>query len=152
LGYWVDVGIDVLTRRIGVPRQNIALLLALLFLSFSSIQAADVKKPKSSARPAVLSEHDRALHAVERLTFGPRPGDLEKVLSMGLDHWLEQQLNPGQIPDPVLDSRLANYPTLRMSAREAAQNFPSGQMIAEAAQKKRAMPSDPVQFGLWEVL
>jgi len=135
-----------------VPRKNIALLLALFFLSFSSIHAAGAKKSKTPAKSPVLSEHDRALHALERLTFGPRPGDLEKVLSKGLDNWLEQQLNPAQIADPVLDGRLGGYRTLRMSPREAAQAFPNGQMIREAADKKRAMPSDPVQFGLWEVL
>jgi len=135
-----------------VPRKNIALLLALFFLPFCSIHASGAKKSKTSAKPATLSEHDRALHALERLTFGPRPGDIEKVLSTGLDNWLEQQLNPAQIPDPVLEGRLANYRTLRMSARETAQSFPNGQMIREAAEKKRPMPSDPVQFGLWEFL
>jgi uncharacterized protein (DUF1800 family) len=135
-----------------VPRKNIALLLALFFLSFSSIHAEGAKKSKTAAKTPTLSEHDRALHALERLTFGPRPGDIEKVLSTGFDNWLEQQLNPAQIPDPVLEGRLAGYRTLRMSPRETAQNFPTGQMIREAADKKRPMPSDPVQFGLWEFL
>ncbi len=71
---------------------------------------------------------------------------------MGLDTWIEQQLNPGQISDTVLEGRLGGYRSLRMSPRDLAQAFPSGQMIREASDKKRPLPSDPVQFGLWEVL
>src|SRR5258708_15004201 len=106
---------------------------------------------KNSKAPG-LSEHERALHALQRLTFGPRPGDIEAVMAAGVDNWIEQQLNPSQIPNSGLDGRLAPYRTLHMTPRDAAQNFPSGQMIREAAEGKRAMPSDPVQFGLWEIL
>src|SRR5258708_669287 len=108
--------------------------------------------PNKSAKNAGLSEHERALHALQRLTFGPRPGDIEAVRAAGVDNWIEQQLNPSQIPNAGLDGRLAPYRTLHMTPRDAAQNFPSGQMIREAAEGKRAMPSDPVQFGLWEIL
>src|SRR5205807_4765324 len=96
-----------------------------------------------NSKTSGLSEHERALHALQRLTFGPRPGDIEAVMATGLDNWFEQQLNPSQIPNPVLDSRLAPFRTLRMTPREAAQNFPGGQLIREAAEGKRAMPSDP---------
>jgi uncharacterized protein (DUF1800 family) len=109
------------------------------------------KEPKTT-KAAALSDHDRALHALSRLTFGPRPGDIEKVIAMGVDNWLEQQLNPAQIPNGALDGRLGGYRTLRMPPRDLAQAFPTGQMIREAAEKKRPMPSDPIQFGLWEVL
>src|SRR5437764_11444410 len=99
--------------------------------------AADGKKPKPSAKPQVLSDHDRALHALERLTFGPRPGDIESVLSMGVDKWIEQQLNPGQIPYANLDNKLAAYRTLRLSPRDLVFAFPNGQLVREAAEKKR---------------
>jgi uncharacterized protein (DUF1800 family) len=134
-----------------VSRQAIALLGPLFLLASLAGGEAPGKKTKS-VPPAVLSEHDRALHALGRLTFGPRPGDLEKVMATGVDNWIEQQLNPAAIPNPVLDARLAGYRTLRLAPRETAQTFPNGQMIREAAEKKRPLPSDPVQFGLWEVL
>jgi uncharacterized protein (DUF1800 family) len=134
-----------------VSRQSITLILLFLF-SFPAASAAEGKNPKTPAKPQVLSDHDRALHALERLTFGPRPGDIEKVLSLGADNWIEQQLNPGQLPNANLDSRLAPYRTLRMQPRELVLAFPNGQLIREAADKKRPLPSDPVQYGLWEVL
>ncbi|HXB22105.1 MAG TPA: DUF1800 domain-containing protein [Candidatus Solibacter sp.] len=132
-------------------RQLSALILLFLF-SFPAAFASDGKKPKNPAKPQVLTEHDRALHALERLTFGPRPGDIEKVLSLGVDNWVEQQLNPVQLPNTNLDARLAPYRTLRMQPKELVQTFPNGQLIREAADKKRTLPSDPVQYGLWEVL
>src|SRR5262249_61472570 len=76
----------------------------------------------------------------------------EKVLAMGVDQWIEQQLNPAKIPNPVLDGKLGQYRTLRMQPRELAQAFPTGQMVREAAEGKRPLPSDAVQYGLWEVL
>ncbi len=124
----------------------------LLFVLVAPAVFAADKKPKPAAKPQVLSEHDRALHALERLTFGPRPGDIENVLSMGVDKWIEQQLNPGQIPNPNLDNKLAAYRTLRMSPRDLMFAFPNGQLVREAAEKKRPLPSDPVQYGLWELL
>src|SRR5215471_8106657 len=127
-------------------------VLALLFPFMSFICAHGADKKAKIVQPAELSDHDRALHALERLTFGPRPGDLERVLSVGLSQWIDQQLNPASISNSLLDSRLAQYRTLRMQPRELAQAFPTGQMIREAAEKKRPMPSDPVQYGLWEVL
>jgi uncharacterized protein (DUF1800 family) len=116
------------------------------------IAAAADKHTKTPPKPQPLSEHDRALHALQRLTFGPRPGDLEKVLAMGVDQWIEQQLNPAQISNSTLDGKLAPFRSLRMQPRDLAQAFPTGQMIHEAAEGKRTMPSDPVQFGVWEVL
>ena len=123
----------------------------LLLVSFAQSYAAG-KNPKTTPKPQVLSEHDRALHVLQRLTFGPRPGDIEKVLAMGVDNWIEEQLNPAQIANAALDSRLGQYRTLRMQPRELALAFPSGGMIREAAEGKRALPSDPVQYGMWEVL
>src|SRR5258708_12278382 len=98
---------------------------------------------KNSKAPG-LSEHERALHALQRLTFGPRPGDIEAVMAAGVDNWIEQQLNPSQIPNASLDGRLAPYRTLHMTPREAAQNFPTGQMIPQPAQATPALPPHPL--------
>src|SRR5579863_4344039 len=132
-------------------------LAVLLLLGSQTALAAEKDKDKDKhtktpPKPQVLSEHDRALHALQRLTFGPRPGDIEKVLAMGVDQWIEQQLNPAQIPNSTVDGKLGPYRTLRMQPRELAQAFPTNQMIREAAEGKRPLPSDPIQYGLWELL
>ncbi|HWZ46164.1 MAG TPA: DUF1800 domain-containing protein [Candidatus Saccharimonadales bacterium] len=132
-----------------------ALLLGLLTLALvpSAVgQTHHRKESKAPPKPVALTAQERALHVLQRLTFGPRPGDLEAVMATGVESWIEQQLNPAQIPDATLEGRLGPLRTLRLSPREAAQSFPSAQMIREAAEGKRAYPLDPVQFGLWEVL
>jgi uncharacterized protein (DUF1800 family) len=133
-----------------MPRRRIPLTVLLLF-GFQIAFAAG-KPSKNAPKPQSLSDHDRALHALQRLTFGPRPGDIEKVLALGTDAWIAQQLDPVKISNSALDSKLGQYRTLRMQPRELAQAFPTYQMIREAAEGKRGMPSDPLQYGLWEVL
>jgi uncharacterized protein (DUF1800 family) len=132
--------------------QRITVFTCALFLLVFSVAASAAGKNSKTVKPPALSDHDRALHALDRLTFGARPGDMEKVLAMGVDKWIEQQLNPADIPNPTLDGRLAGYRTLLMSPRDSLQTFPPGQYIRDAADKKRPLPSDPIQFGLWEVL
>ena len=51
-----------------------------------------------------------AVHLLNRLGFGPRPGEAHQVLANGLDRWVREQLEPG--PDPDLDARLSRFPTL----------------------------------------
>src|SRR5260221_3663402 len=58
-----------------------------------------------------------AVHLLNRLGFGPRPGESRAVLSGGLDQWILEQLKPGA--DPDLDARLAPLPTLRYTLPQA---------------------------------
>src|ERR1700739_4770507 len=81
-------------------------------------------------------EQSRALHALNRLTFGPRPGDVQRVLAMGVDKWIDLQLHPEKIDDRALDARMVAFPTLRMSTRELAENFPDPQEINQVMNGK----------------
>jgi len=97
--------------------------------------------------------HDpkRALHALNRLTFGPRPGDLQQVMAMGVDHWIDLQLHPEKIDDSALNARLEPLRTLRLSAREIAEDFPDPQEVRQVKDGKRAMPSDPARRAVFQV-
>jgi uncharacterized protein (DUF1800 family) len=66
----------------------------------------------------------RIVHALNRLTFGPRPGDVERVRRAGLDAFIEQQLQPERIADERLDAALEALPSLRMSIAELHRQFP----------------------------
>ena len=59
-----------------------------------------------------LSPDEAILHALNRLAYGPRPGDIDRVRQMGLAKWIDQQLNPNSIDDKAVDARLENYPDL----------------------------------------
>ena len=102
-------------------------------------------------KPAgTMDDRKRAVHALNRLTFGPRPGEVERVAAMGVDHWIELQLRPEKIDDSALESRLAPFRTLRMDTREIVENFPPNQLIKQVAEGKASLPRDPTQRAIYE--
>ncbi len=111
---------------------------------------------KTKAAPKVdalvpLSERDRAVQMLDRFTFGPRPGDVDRVLAIGVDKWFAQQLNPDAIKNPVLDKRLADFPTLNMTPEQALTVFPDRGKIQRVADGKEPMPTDPQLASMYEV-
>src|SRR6202012_4203927 len=73
-----------------------------------------------------LPEGERALHALNRRTLGPRPGYLDRVQAVGVKKWIETQLNPEQIDDSLLEARLQSFPAMHLSQANLVQSFPSG--------------------------
>jgi len=115
--------------------------------------AAPLKLPASKIPPRVpLSPRERAVQMLNRFTYGPRPGDVEKVLAMGPDKWFEQQLNPAAIPDGALDKRLNDYPTLNLSPEQILTIFPDRGMIQQVADGRKPYPTDdPLLQSVYEV-
>jgi uncharacterized protein (DUF1800 family) len=87
-----------------------------------------------------LRGDERILHALNRFTFGPRPGDLEAVKSMGLDRWFAQQLHPETIDQAALEARLAEFPAMRENPGDLMVRLPSGAVIRQAANGKVPIP------------
>lgn len=105
---------------------------------------AKANPPQYVAFSKLLPEPDRYRHALERLTFGPRPGDLEQIHRVGLDRWLDAELHPERVPEnPELAQRLAPLESLTMSAHDAYVHYPSPQMIAAVARGQGRLPDDP---------
>ena len=111
----------------------------LLALSIAAVVAAKNKPKESTA----AQEHQRAIHALDRLTFGPAPGEADAVTKMGVDNWIELQLHPDKIDDSAIQPRLAQYRTLQMSSRDIALNFPPNPLLKAAADGKLVIPKDP---------
>ncbi|MGA9798678.1 MAG: DUF1800 domain-containing protein [Terriglobales bacterium] len=134
-----------------LSRRQITLLIAGLTLGLGvSAQFAIAKKDKREPAATPLDEQKRALHALNRLAFGPRPGDVERVTAMGVDKWIDQQLHPDKIDDHALDARLEPFRTLRMNSREMVENFPPQQVIKEIAEGKKSMPSDATKRAIYQ--
>jgi uncharacterized protein (DUF1800 family) len=70
-----------------------------------------------------LSERQRAVHALNRLAFGPRPGEVDRVLKIGVDAWIDRQLAPERLDDRAVEKRLEVYDTLRKPAVEIVGEF-----------------------------
>src|SRR5271157_2838187 len=104
---------------------------------------------KKSKNASTMDEQKRALHALDRLTFGPRPGDVQSVVSMGVDKWIDQQLHPERIDNSAMQSRLAGYRTLEMSSREMLLEFPPNPVAKAVIDGKLPMPADPYRRAVY---
>ncbi|PYV18141.1 MAG: DUF1800 domain-containing protein [Acidobacteria bacterium] len=92
----------------------------------------DALSKSLSASP--LTEEQKVVHVLDRLGYGPRPGDVEKVRALGLAEYIARQLEPERIDDSAASARLERLETTRMSSRELGEIFSR----AQAARKKRA--------------
>jgi uncharacterized protein (DUF1800 family) len=93
-------------------------------------KSAESKNWKGRLPISELSEEEAILHALNRLAYGPRPGEFERVRRMGLEKWIEAQLKPESVSDSALAARLERYPTIAMRADELLQNYPNPQIEA----------------------
>ena len=105
---------------------------------------------KKNKAAGTMDEQKQAVHSLNRLAFGPRPGDVNRVVQMGVENWIDQQLHPEKIDDSALQSRLEPLHTLGMNTREIVENFPNNQMIKQVAEGKAPLPRDPVRRAIYE--
>lgn len=117
------------------PKSFLALMISVACTislgDFSPATATPPKDKKPKQDPVLkglpiteLSADEAILHALNRLAYGPRPGDIERVRQMGLAKWIDQQLNPNSIDDKAVEARLQEYPTLRMSTAKLIEEYP----------------------------
>lgn len=78
---------------------------------------------KSESAVPADADAQTILHVLNRVAYGPRPGDIERVRTMGLAAYIDQQLHPEKIADPAVDTALAAFPTLTMSEAELAEKY-----------------------------
>jgi uncharacterized protein (DUF1800 family) len=64
------------------------------------------------------SNREEIIHVLNRITFGPRPGDVEAVEKMGLQNYIQQQLHPESIDDSAVEQELSNFELLQMSQQQ----------------------------------
>jgi uncharacterized protein (DUF1800 family) len=111
--------------------------------AIAAILAAAAKDKKPKQDPALkglpiteLTVDEAILHALNRLAYGPRPGDVERVRQMGLAKWIDQQLAPNSIDDSAVNARLENLPTLSMSSARLIEEYPQPKQAAVQAAKR----------------
>jgi len=89
-----------------------------------------------------LTEDQRILHVLNRLGFGARPGDVERVKAMGLDNYINQQLSPEKISDSVAENKLAELTTLNMTTAELYGKFPQPGQLLRQLQARGMLPDN----------
>ena len=85
-----------------------------------------------------LSKDKQVLHVLNRLTFGPRPGDVDRVRGMGVEKWIRQQLQPQLITEnPLIDTRLRSMASLQLPTWQIFEKY---QLPLQAAVFNAAAP------------
>lgn len=118
---------------------------ALVGLMACQPMAAGVRAVKTKQ----IEGQERVLHALNRFTFGPRPGDVAAVEAMGLKKWFERQLNPSSIDDSALDARLAMFPAMQISQTELMERYPTPQRLRQMMRTGEPLPRDPVERAIY---
>jgi uncharacterized protein (DUF1800 family) len=143
----------VLAQEMQAPEKPVAA--AQTFAGKSKAVTAKAKPvaAKAKAAPLVpLNSRERAQQMLNRFTFGPRPGEVDRVAAMGADRWFEEQVQPETIPDKALDRRLQDFPTLTMTPDRALLQFPDRGEIERVAKGQVPYPADPALAAMYEVL
>ena len=98
---------------------------------------AQMMMQKTSAKP--LTENQKILHVLNRLGFGARPGDVEKVRGIGLNKYIEQQLNPLSISDELAEAKVKNLDVLSLSNEEIFVKYPTPAAVLQAVAKENGL-------------
>jgi len=119
---------------VGITTARTALVAAIAVLA--------ITLPEAAAPPAT----DQAIvHVLNRIGFGPRAGDVERVRAIGLERYIDEQLRPERIPDGGMSARLAGLETVSMSAGQIADQIERPQIEARRARKQDAKDDAPGQ-------
>ena len=137
----MDVFGTGLFRRLA--RRAAALASAVALLSNGLIAGAQTEPPAARA----LTEEQRIVHVLNRLGFGARPGDVERVRRVGVEKYVEQQLNPATIDDAAVEAELKRFPTLTMSNAELLAKYPKPGRLARQLLRRGELPADAGQPG-----
>jgi len=125
---------------------TLTLLGVAVLAAYSSTDYSQFNQPLSVVKYSVVkySSDQEILHALNRLTFGPRPGDVEAVRKMGLKKWIDQQLHPERIAEnPEVAERLQPLESLHMTAAEIATNYPPRVVVQAMSKGLLPLPKDP---------
>jgi len=105
-------------------------------MSATALAAAVLLPSFVLARPSggdkKLTEEQKIIHVLNRLGFGARPGDVEKVRAMGLQKYIDQQLNPASVDDAVAESKVKNLEVTQMSTAEIFAKYPNPAALLRA--------------------
>jgi hypothetical protein len=102
----------------------------------SIVQGPVRSGPLGSVESRELTADQQVAHALNRLAFGPRPGDLARIRAMGVDKWINEQLDPAQIDDRHASSLIASaFPALEKDAASLMREYPLPNLVQAQARR-----------------
>jgi len=112
-----------------------------LALWFATLGCASVPQQAPAAPAALLASREQTAdqqvhHALNRLAFGARPGDVDAVRAMGVDAWIDRQLAPERIPDAATEQFVARFTTLGKTGEQLLAAYPPPAAVAAQLQRR----------------
>src|SRR3989440_13088906 len=104
-----------------------------LLIAIPLIVATSLSAQMPPPAPAITA-HDSALHALNRLAYGPRPGEVDSVAHSGVMRWIERQLNPDRIDDKALEQREHAFKILDYDRQDLAPRYSDAQRAPQRMQ------------------
>ncbi len=124
------------------PVAAVLSIVALIVTGFASgTRAGFEQKGKPTPQRNRLSEEQRIAHVLNRLGFGAWPGDVERVKAIGIQKYIEQQLNPSQISDEAAEAKLKTLSTLTMTTAQLYEKYPQPGQILRQLQRRGELPN-----------
>jgi uncharacterized protein (DUF1800 family) len=105
----------------------------------TAILAASLSIPSAATFP---NDDKTIVSVLNRVGFGPRPGDVERVRKIGLERYIDEQLHPSRISDPDIERRLASFTTINLSSKQIAEQFERPLLEARRERKQDAASTD----------
>ena len=102
---------------------------------FALMLSAGISRPLAGASSSVPSDDAAVTHALNRLTFGIRAGDVARVKAMGLEKWIDLQLSPSRIDDKATIAKLARLETLTLDSATIQREYAGPAMVARRERK-----------------
>ncbi len=124
------------------------LMLAAMLTPIFTTGASAQMMQKSGAK--ALTENQKILHVLNRLGFGARPGDVERVKTLGLNKYIEQQLNLSSIDDSLAESKVKNLDVLKMSNDEIFAKYPAQKVAAQIVAQRNGLNAKQLRGELKE--
>src|SRR5580693_7550790 len=123
--------------------------LALAFsLAIPALTVYGKKSKTATPEPPAIAQmtgDQRIVYALNRLAYGPRPGDLDAIKKFGLDKWIEVQLHPEAYSEnAALTARLQPLESLVLPTSVMIETYPPPNLIRQMVDGRMAFPEDPI--------
>jgi uncharacterized protein (DUF1800 family) len=122
--------------------RSIVALISIVALLSSTFLVGAMTDSKESSNAKKLTEEQKIIHVLNRLGYGARPGDVEKVKAIGIEKYIEQQLNPEKINDSATEAKLKNLSALNMQTAELFEKYPNPGALLNMLQRRNQLPQN----------
>jgi len=129
-------------KHFQTPAVRVAIaLLAAAAIVMGILSPSLIRAEAQRSSAGRLNEEQRIVHVLNRLGYGARPGDVERVKAMGLENYINQQLSPEKISDPVVQEKVRDLSTLNMTTAELYEKFPQPGQLLRQLERRGELPA-----------